>query len=253
MDHYRNLKVKKIIIYDNNDIDGENFKELLKKEIKNKFIKTINFRGIKFPQPIALNNCYKKYGHLFDWIAFYDIDEFLYIRNYTNINDFLSLPKFKKCQSILINWKYFGDNNRLYYESRPLNERFSKPINITNNLKILNNKYFLSAAKSLVKSGLKLSWGMLPHYLNNTINCRPDGSILNDYFSPYQHSIAYINHYITKSTEEFIERLRRGDVLVNATNNYIINRINNYYFLFNKKTDKKLKLFKNNFKDIIEF
>ena len=71
MDHYRNLKVKKIIIYDNNDIDGENFKELLKKEIKNKFIKTINFRGIKFPQPIALNNCYKKYGHLFDWIAFY--------------------------------------------------------------------------------------------------------------------------------------------------------------------------------------
>ena len=92
----------------------------------------------------------------------------------------------------------------------------------------------------------------MPHYLKNVINCRPDGSILNNYFSPYQHSIAYINHYITKSTEEFIERLRRGDVLVKVTNKYIKNRINNYYFLFNNKTDKKLKLFKKYFKDIIK-
>ena len=253
VEHYQKLKVKKIVIYDNNDINGENFKEVLKKEINSHFIKLINYRGIKSPQTQALNNCYQKYNHLFDWVAFYDIDEFLYIKNYSNLNDFLSLPQFKKCESILINWKYFGDNEKLYYEEKPLNERFIDPINITNNLKIINDKYFNSAAKSIVRSGLKLNWGLLPHFINNTINCRPNGSVLNDYFSPYHHSTAYLKHYLTKSTEEFIERLKRGDVLVNVTNFYIINRIYNYYFLFNKKTNEKLKLFKKKFKNIIGF
>lgn len=141
----------------------------------------------------------------------------------------------------------------MYYEEKPLNERFIDPINITNNLKIINDKYFNSAAKSIVRSGLKLNWGLLPHFINNTINCRPNGSVLNDYFSPYHHSTAYLKHYLTKSTEEFIERLKRGDVLVNVTNFYIINRIYNYYFLFNKKTNEKLKLFKKKFKNIIGF
>ena len=249
--HYQKLKIKKIIIYDNNDINGETFKVLLKNEIKKKFIKLINYRGIKSPQNKALNNCYQKYNHLFDWIAFYDVDEFLYIRNYTNINSFLSLPQFKKCQNIIINWKYFGDNDKIYYNEKPLTERFTKPINISNNLKILNDKYYIAAAKSIVRSGLKLNWGLFPHYLINTINCRPNGSILNDYFYPYDHSIAYINHYLTKSTEEFVEKLKRGDVLHNATDDYILNRINNYYFLFNKKTKQKIQIFKKNFKNIV--
>ena len=184
--------------------------------------------------------------NFYNWIAFFDIDEFLYIKNYTNINDFLSLSSFKKCQSILINWKYYGDNNKLYYEPKPLNERFNNPLNITANKKLIKDKYFFSAAKSIVRGGLNIVWGLLPHYLNNTINCRPDGSILNNYFSTYQHKVAYISHYLTKSTEEFIERLKRGDVLVKVNKNYILNRINNYYFLFNQKTKKKENLFKIN-------
>ena len=127
-----------------------------------------------------------------------------------------------------------------------MNERFNNPLNITANKKLIKDKYFFSAAKSIVRGGLNIVWGLLPHYLNNTINCRPDGSILNNYFSPYQHKEAYISHYLTKSTEEFIERLKRGDVLVKVNKNYILNRINNYYFLFNQKKKKKENLFKIN-------
>ena len=107
VNHYRKLKIEKIILYDNNDINGENFKDILNKEIFNNFVEIINFRGFKNPQVKAVFNCYKNYSKKYDWIAFYDIDEFLQIRNYNNINKFLSLPKFKKCQSIIINWRYY--------------------------------------------------------------------------------------------------------------------------------------------------
>lgn len=153
----------------------------------------------------------------------------------------------------MINWKYYGDNDKLYYEPKPLSKRFTKPININKNKKLRKDKYFISASKTIVRGRLKLRWGLLPHYFKNIINCRPDGNILDDYFSPFKHSKAYIKHYITKSTEEFIEKLKRGDVLVKTNYNYIENRIKNYYFLFNKKTKKKLELFKTKLKYKIKF
>ena len=241
VEHYQKMKIKQIIIYDNNDIKGETFDKILKKYINNNFIKIINFRGFKQPQIIALNNCYEKYNKNFDWIAFYDIDEFLYINNYTNLNSFLSLSKFRKCQGILINWKYYGDNDTLYYKPQPLKQRFIK-VFPTKNLK--SRKQYYSAAKTIVKGGLKIKWGLLPHFIKNIINCRPDGKIIKNYFSPPQYSIAYLKHYITKSTEEFIERINRGDVRINKTDKYIKKRIYNYYFLFNNITKEKINLFK---------
>ena len=101
INHYRKLKIKKIILYDNNDIDGEMFQDILENEIANNFVEIINYRGFQLPQEKAIINCYKNYSKNYDWIAFYDIDEFLQIINFTNINKFLSLPKFKKCQSII--------------------------------------------------------------------------------------------------------------------------------------------------------
>ena len=239
-------------MYDNNDINGQNFQEILHKDIYYNFVKIINFRGIKLPQVNAIDDCYKTNNKSYDWIAFFDIDEFLYIKNYSNINKFLSLSRFKKCQSIIINWKYYGDNNKLYYEPKPLSQRFTKPFYFTKENENYN-KYLYSAAKTIVRGGLNIKWHLFPHYLGNTINCRPSGEIVNNYFSPPQYSIAYINHYITKSTEEFAERLNRGDVIFNVDDNYIKGRIFGYYFFFNKKTNKKLEILKEKLKNKVKF
>ena len=252
VNHYRNLKIKKIHLYDNNDIDGQNFKEILYKDIYNNFVTIINYRGIKLPQIKAINHCYKANNKNYKWIAFYDIDEFLHINNYSDINQFLSLPRFKKCQSIIINWKYYGDNNKLYYEPKPVYQRFVKPFYFTKENKNYN-KYLFSAAKTIVRGSLNIKWKLFPHYLSNTINCRPNGKIINNYFSPPQYSIAYISHYTTKSTEEFAERLNRGDVILDIDDNYIKNRILGYYFFFNKKTKKKIQLLKEKLKYKVEF
>ena len=162
------------------------------------------------------------------------------------------MPRFLKCQSIIINWKYYGDNDKLCYDPKPVTQRFSKPFYFTEENKNYN-KFLFSAAKTIVRGGLNITWQLFPHYLSNTINCRPDGKIINNYFSPPQYSIAYISHYTTKSTEEFAERLNRGDVILKIDDNYIKSRIFGYYFFFNSKTKEKLQLLKKKLKYKIDF
>ena len=36
-------------------------------------------------------------------------------------------PIFKKCESISINWLIYPDNNLIYYDNRPVLERFTTP------------------------------------------------------------------------------------------------------------------------------
>ena len=242
VNYYRKLKITKIFLYDNNDLNGEHFEDILSKYIKFNFIEIVNYRGKYKPQSEAYNHCYFNNNNNYNWIAFYDADEYLYINNFTNINKFLSLSRFKNCSSILINWKYYGDNDNIYYEPKPLQQRFTNPFYFNNyNNK---NKYFYAAGKTFAKAGLNLSWAHLPHYLKNKPICRPNGEVLEKYFSPPQYSYAYIKHYATKSTEEFIDRTIRGAVLTKDTSKkFILDRIKNYYFLFNKFNNEKKNLF----------
>jgi hypothetical protein len=227
VNYYRKLKVTKIFLYDNNDLNGEYFEDILSKYIKLNFIEIVNYRGKYKPQMQAYEDCYIKNNKNYNWIAFYDADEYLYINNFSNINKFLSLSQFKNCSSILINWKYYGDNDNIYYEAKPLQKRFTKPFYFNNYTN--KNKYFYAAGKTIARAGLNLSWAHLPHYLENKPICRPNGEVLENYFSPPQYSYAYIKHYATKSTEEFIERTIRGAVLTKDTSTkFIIDRIKNY-------------------------
>ena len=136
INHYKKLGVKKIFLYDNNELNGENFNDILNDEIRNKFIEIIDYRGKISPQRISYNDCFMKNKNKYDWIAFYDVDEFLYIENNYNINKFLSQKKFNNCSSILINWKYYGDNNNIYYEPKKLKKRFIKPFRFNPKKKI---------------------------------------------------------------------------------------------------------------------
>ena len=228
VDYYMKLNVHKIFLYDNNDIDGEYFENILSNYIKLNLVEIINYRGRYKPQFNAYKHCYFIKNKDFNWVAFYDADEFLYIHLFTDINKFLSLYKFRKCSSILINWKYYGDNDKIYYEPKPLQERFTKPFYFKNFDK--KNKYLYSAGKTFVRTGLNLTWKHFPHYLKNKQICRPNGKKLKNYLSPPQYSIAYIKHYATKSTEEFIERIIRGTVnSKDAYSKYIKFRIKRYY------------------------
>ena len=87
VEYYLNLGFDKIIIGDNNDILGEQVKDVVKESEK---VTIINVRGQKKIQCRFYEDCYKKFKDVCDWMAFFDADEFLELNNHNNIKDFLS-------------------------------------------------------------------------------------------------------------------------------------------------------------------
>ena len=238
VEHYFKYNVDKIFLYDNNDINGERFEPIINKYLEINYIEILNYRGQKKKQLKIFHHCYKKNSNIFDWLMFYDIDEFINLKGFSNIKNFLKQYKFHKCESIYLNWILHTDNNLLYYKNRPLYERFPE---------IYRNKDFCRG-KTILKGKLKKKLNFeSTHILDKHIGrCNGFGKIIktiginckNPDFKYY-----YIDHFYSKSTEEFINKINKGDGVCGDNINNIYNRIN-FYFKRNKVTLKKINLIK---------
>ena len=189
---YYKKGIKKIFIYDNNDKNGENFDLILKDFIDNEFVEIINFRGIKFPQIKAFEDCRKKNFMNYDWLMFYDMDEYIFLRNFSNINDFLNQRIFDKCQRIQLNWHLHTDNNLLYYDNRTLAERFPETDKRWKGIKFGG----VEGIKSILKGNINIKVRN-PHILNaNLISCDAFGNIKKVQGLSTNNSDHYYFYYI---------------------------------------------------------
>lgn len=137
VEYYKKIGIDKIFIYDNNDIDGERFEDVINDYIQSGYVKIINVRGIEKGlsydknglnlQPKCYCECYETYGKDFDWMCFFDIDEFVNLKNnYNTLQGFIKNEKFNKFDTILIPWQTYDDNDKLTYEAKPVMERFTR-------------------------------------------------------------------------------------------------------------------------------
>ena len=250
VEHYKKIGYDKIFIYDNNNIGDEKFEDVLTNQISNKFVEIINYRGYRgkrqSPQSDAFIDCYEKNKNNYDWLSFFDFDEFLELNKSRNIKEYLSNKQFKKCANIKINWLMFSDNNLLYYENISLQERFTTPLYHDNANIII---------KSTVRGNLKFNyWRSMnnPHSSSNYLRaCNSMGNITDSttfYSSPTNHEYSYLKHYPTKTIEEYCNKIKRGraDLLIKLDNKTLENYFN-YFFERNKKTKNKIEYFKKTF------
>lgn len=250
VEHYKKIGYDKIFIYDNNDIGDERFENVLNKHISSNFVQIINYRGYRgkrqSPQSDAFIDCYEKNKNNYDWLSFFDFDEFLEINKNKNIKEYLNNKIFKKCANIKINWLMFSDNDLLYYEKIPLQKRFTTPLYHDNANIII---------KSTVRGNLKFNyWRSMnnPHSSSNYLTaCNSMGNITNPttfYSSPFNHEYSYLKHYPTKTIQEYCNKIKKGraDLLIKIDNKTLENYFN-YFFERNKKTKKKIEYFKNSF------
>ena len=145
IEYYKNLGVDKIYLYDNNEINGESFETVIFDYIKINYVNIINYKGYLKPQNKMMNNCYKMSYLKYDWIIFNDIDEFLYLKNYSYIKNFLNEPKFNNCKIIYLNFIFYTDNNNLHYENKSVISRFKEKF-------LYNNKY---VGKSIIRGNIQ--------------------------------------------------------------------------------------------------
>lgn len=246
IEHYKKIGVDKIFLYDNNDIDGERFEEVILDYINSGFIELINFRGVPKAIYKVMRNCYKNNYNIFDWLIFYEIDEFIFLKNYSNIKTFLNQKKFKKCLKIHLNWLHRSDNNLIYYDNRTLAKRF---VEKGENVKKKIN--YLALIKTIIRGHIPNITITDIHKISLKIKgCNGFGKIAkikgNRNIEP-DYKYYYINHYYSKSTEEFTEKLKRGDMQFgNSTNNYYY-QIRKYFYI-NKITTSKIDYLENKLK-----
>ena len=206
IDYYFQLGVDHIFIYDNNEPLTEKIEDVLDNQYKEKitFYDTFNLNISN--QGKAFTDCYKNNSNKFDWFIMVDMDEFLYIVK-DSLKNYLSKEIFNKCDFIKIHWANSQDNNLLHYDPRPLFERFKKPY--------IKSKF----VKTIIRGNITklLYWVHSPNYspIKNT-TCTNEGSIINytniniEYIDEINVNKAYLIHFRFKSTEEFINKYRRG-------------------------------------------
>jgi hypothetical protein len=224
VEHYKNYGINKIFLYDNNDMNGEKFEDVISDYINNSFVEIINIRGNSTPQFAFMNDCYHKNYDKYDWLIFYDVDEFIHLNNYTNVGKFLSEHKFEGCEVIYLNYVHHTDNNLLHYENRSLAERFPKK----------ERRALYGGANPQIKPILRghkpnITIDCLHRFSYDLINCNGYGNKnkaidIRTKFPDYYNY--YIIHYFSKSTEEFIEKIKRGDAL--KSNNYLRGQLRKY-------------------------
>ena len=245
---YKNYSVDKIYLYDNNDIDGERFDDVIDEYIKTGFVEIMDWRGVKGTSTYfgIMDSCYQTFHDQYDWLIFYELDEFLYLKNFQNIKAFLYQNKFNNCQSIQLNWVHMSDNNHLYYENKPLFERFPEK-----GKNIVKNKYNkICFVKTIIRGHLKNLNITDNHLLSKKIKaCNGFGkkSPINGVRSVKpDYAYYYIKHYYGKSVQEFVEKIIRGDLL-RGNPKKVVEWAFEKFFYINEITEEKVKYIQNKF------
>ena len=207
VDYYIKLGFSHIFIYDNNDPNDEKISDVININKYEDYVTIYENKSIT-NQSTAYTICYNNNKHNFSWIFMIDIDEYVIIKNNTLIN-YLSDETFKKCDFIKIHWLRPTDNDKLHYENKPLLERFKAPY--------FNDTHIKTFVRGNI-NGLKFDIHTPSESPEKNISCNNAGEILNykypqiffqDVFE-INYDKAYIIHFLYKSTEEFIQKYKRG-------------------------------------------
>lgn len=247
VEHYKIIGFDNIWLYDNNDPDGERFEDVIGDYIDSGFVVLKDYRGRKVCQLQAYNECYKEAGNDYDWIAFFDCDEFLTLTKKKNIHHVLQLSKYKGFDAIHVNWKGYGDGDIVYNDGKALRQRIVTPLPL--DFKKLYQFPENFHVKSIVRTGIpsvlfgEKTWSHTPEGLKkccDTSGKQVDG---DSPFCPMNYEEMSLDHYSTKTTEEYISKVKKGfpDRIAEGAAFYEL--MVKMYFLVNKKTPEKVALF----------
>lgn len=240
VEHHLKLGVKKIFIYDNSHEGEEQPYKVLNNYMKTDAVEIIDYtnQGGSFNvQDKAYMDCYQAHRSEYAWIGFIDIDEMIEIQSRQKLPTILN-----KLQAdvVVLSWRMMTDNGLTHYEDKPVFKRFTEPFK--------GRRYpdGIEFVKPFVRGGIGgLTFESQPHCptkpMLNVVNVKGETVKQFPTMKPV-YEVAWINHYHTKTAEEFVEKCRRGFPNGDRyTDDYRKNAIN-YFFAINERTKEKEKI-----------
>lgn len=241
--YYKELGADNILLYDNNDIDGEYPQQVIGDYISDGFVIYEDARGKHRFQLEAYSECYEKYKNEYDWIGFFDVDEFLELRQHSTINEFLSSPQFEKSDGIMLYWLIFGDNGLIHYDSRPVYERFvqyNEPSETANTFKL----FLRGRGDAFINffDANMFSWTVSTN--NGFVVTDTEGCVIppGKEYQAFNYNVAFIKHYNTLTIEEFLYRRFGRRSYADRNSNFDKETVMNIFYSINDITEEKEKI-----------
>lgn len=198
LDYHILVGIDHFYLYDNESTDDTT--EILKPYIEKGIVDYTYWPG-KAQQQIAYTDGFNKIANQTKWLAVIDLDEFLVATDYDNIVDFLkTLPK--NFAQLVIGWEQYGSSG---HKKKP------------KGLVIENYKYHAAHSwgmKSIVNPRLVYETkNPHTHEVAGFIideNGKKLGRIIQDENRNITTHKIRVNHYVTKSFDEYIARMNQG-------------------------------------------
>jgi hypothetical protein len=147
-------------------------------------------------QVLAYNHFIKNNLNNYDWVAFFDVDEFLVLKKHNNIKDFIQ--EYSDYNAIGINWYLFGDNGH-----EGVDDEYSVLKRFTKRQSSINPHI-----KSIIKLTSNVIMGVHnPNCSWTNTDKETNGGPFN---RPGNDNIAVIHHYFGKTKQEFLLKCERG-------------------------------------------
>jgi hypothetical protein len=178
-------------------------------------VTVINYPG-ENKQREAYAHFLVNYRKDFTWAAFFDVDEYLVLKKSPTIREFLQ--DYESVEAVAINWVMFGDNSltevtddysylrRFTKRQIGVNKHIKCILNLTNNSSAMDvhNPYDVPATDT---NGKKITGPFNPHG---------------------DDTIAQLNHYYSRTIEEFKAKCDRGRADAFIKNDYSFHSIHNH-------------------------
>ena len=253
VEYYKKIGADNILLYDNNDVDGEYPQQVIGDYIADGFVIYKDARGKHRFQLDAYTECYNEYKDKYDWIAFFDIDEYMEILNGKTINEFLSDDRFSNSDAIFIYWLIFGDSGNLHYENKPVYERFvqyNEPSERANTFKVIL-RCKPDAYISFFDANM-FEWTLFTN--RDFVVTDTEGNLIQmgKEYQSFNYNGALLKHYNTLSIEEFLYRRFGRRSYADRNSNFNKETVMNIFYTINEMTDEKERII-NDFFDKFEF
>lgn len=206
--HYLALGFDEILVYDNASTDSTFLllESLARLEQRIKVRAWPDVAG-QVPQTTAYNDATARVQS--EWLAFFDADELLVLKEHACIQDFLARYP-AQTGAVVINWKLFGSSGAQVYVDELQSVRFRK---CAREEPATKDRFI----KSIVRVG------NIERAASHTALLKPGFSYYNDQMQPVEiiaqsktpvpsHVVAQLNHYVVRSRQEFLEKRARGNV-----------------------------------------
>ena len=220
--YYQKIGIDKIVIFDNNVSNTELITDVpyIKQMADEGYIDVWLQPDKRGMQTAQYTECYNLYYKDYDWLMFFDIDEFLMFKDFDNIKDFLAQEKFEPFDMIHVQWKVYDDNNILTVENGNYSmlERFTHPINVESLLgeELDNNSYGYCYNKSIIRGRnykkIRFTSGNSHTPSRQESDgkltcCNSKGEPVDPFHMAHRFERdkeAWLNHYICKTIEEYM-------------------------------------------------